>query len=104
MKKEIYDSLCKHLIDYKDKNDKLNNSSLKGKEFVDRINRLDSKYISVFYHLLVNIKDEVDTESKDKWNHTGICMCQFDDSCFDECVVWFECLKLYKKEKEGEVL
>ena len=33
-------------------------------------------------------------------NHTGLCMGQFDDTCFDECIAVDECLELYKKERE----
>jgi len=43
-------------------------------------------------------------ENEVKWNHTGLCMEKFDDTCFDECVAWEKCLKLYYIEKEGEVI
>ena len=39
-------------------------------------------------------------ETKAKINHTGLCMSQFDNSCFFQCFACEECLELYKEEQE----
>ena len=47
---------------------------------------------------------QVGAELDTKWNHTGFCLGDYDNNCFDDCPACYDCLKLYKKEKQGEVL